>query len=78
MQGRIEDAIGSATPHAASTSSASPRPAPARSARPSTAACTGAMAVTDVLSIGAASVVAHWIRYGIGLPRGDFFLLLAG
>jgi exopolysaccharide biosynthesis polyprenyl glycosylphosphotransferase len=34
--------------------------------------------LTDVLSIAVALLLAYWVRFGIGLPGGDFMVLLAG
>ena len=34
------------------------------------------VAVTDVLSIGVAMLLAYWIRFGVGMPRSDFLFLL--
>ena len=36
------------------------------------------IALTDVLSIAVALLLAYWVRFGIEVPSGDFLLLLAG
>lgn len=34
------------------------------------------MALTDVVSIGLAMLIAYWLRFGVRVPAGDFLLLL--
>ena len=36
------------------------------------------IALTDVLSIAVALLLAYWVRFGLEVPSGDFLLLLAG
>ena len=55
-----------------------PEEAAAPSARRQYRALYLMMAATDVLAIAAGLIVAHWIRFGIEVPRGEFLLLLLG
>jgi exopolysaccharide biosynthesis polyprenyl glycosylphosphotransferase len=76
MQDRIDE-IGTAT-RPTDDILQIPDAGPARSAQAQYRSLYRRIAVTDVLSIAGCLLVAHWIRYGIGLPHGDFLLLLLG
>jgi exopolysaccharide biosynthesis polyprenyl glycosylphosphotransferase len=76
VQGRVEDVAGSnrAVDHALRL----PEAGPARSARAQYRSLYRRIALTDALSVAAGLVVSHWVRYGFGLPRGDFLRFLVG
>ncbi len=77
MQGRVSDVAG---PSRRSDERALriPEAGRAPSARIQYRSLYRRVALTDVSAIGAGLIVAHWIRYGVDAPRGDFLLLLLG
>jgi exopolysaccharide biosynthesis polyprenyl glycosylphosphotransferase len=77
MQGRVRDVAGPGRrPDARSLRF--PEAGPAPSARAQYRSLYRRVALTDVGAIGAGLLVAHWIRYGIDVPGGDFLTLLLG
>ena len=77
MQGRVRD-IGGAESSTVERTLRVPEAGPATSARVQYRSLYRRIALTDVLAIAAGLIVAHWLRYDLGLPRGDFLLLLVG
>jgi exopolysaccharide biosynthesis polyprenyl glycosylphosphotransferase len=77
MQGRVDDVAGSERRSAERTLRI-PEAGRARSARAQYRSLYRRVAVTDVAAIAAGLLLAHWIRYGLGVPRGDFLLLMVG
>jgi exopolysaccharide biosynthesis polyprenyl glycosylphosphotransferase len=77
MQGRVRDVAG---PRRRPDARSLPIPEAGRapSARSQYRSLYRRVAVTDVAAIGAGLLIAHWIRYGIDLPGGDFLTLLLG
>jgi exopolysaccharide biosynthesis polyprenyl glycosylphosphotransferase len=77
MQGRIQDVTGRRS-RSAGLSLRVPEAGAAPSARAQYRALYRLTAITDVLSIAAGLVLAHWARYGVSVPHGDFSLFLLG
>jgi exopolysaccharide biosynthesis polyprenyl glycosylphosphotransferase len=77
MQGRVEDVAGSQR-RASGSILRLPEAGAAPSARAQYRRMYRGVALTDVASIAAGLVVAHWIRFGLAIPRGHFFLFLLG
>ncbi len=77
MQGRLGDVADTASTQAERTLRI-PEAGRAPSARAQYRSLYRLTALTDVAAIAVALMVAHWIRYGIGAPRGQFLMLLLG
>ena len=77
MQGRLGDVAGSERRPAERTLRI-PEAGRARSARAQYRSLYRLVALSDVAAIATGLLVAHWIRYGIGAPRGDFLHLMLG
>ncbi len=75
MQGRVGDVAGSAERE---RTLRIPEAGRAPSARAQYRWLYRLVALTDVAAIAVGLVVAHWIRYGLAVPRGDFLTLLVG
>jgi exopolysaccharide biosynthesis polyprenyl glycosylphosphotransferase len=77
MQGRVEDIAGSSTgTHRLREAVRSAQTVESWSARGQYRRLFRKMALTDTLSVGAAALVAYWIRFGFKVPVPEFLLLL--
>ncbi|MDP9326617.1 MAG: sugar transferase [Actinomycetota bacterium] len=74
MLGRVEGVAASRRPISDVTVRV-PEAGPATPARLQYRSLYRRVAVTDALAVAAGLIVAHWIRYGIGAPRGNFLWL---
>ena len=77
MQGQVDDVAGSAR-RSAERTLRFPQDGRARSARVQYRALYRFVALTDVAAIATGLLLAHWLRYGVSVPRGDFLMLLVG